>query len=446
MLRRRGSAWLSTLPFLLKRVPSRPPRRALSGPSIHNVPTQQQLSFALITPRSLAKSLTGGIIARILATPDVQLVGARMLHPSKQLTDELKEEMQRAASEDGIIDPYEQALIDHFHWIFGEEKLRRAGIDNNVMLLMFAGGPKTRALLEEVVGNNVPHPDDFGRTIRGTYGDYFLDENGKVLIFQPAAIVPQSDQSNRKCLEILSKYLDSDHNLIQPEFRLTQSPQNDKKPIAKETGLVMIKPDNFERPSSLPGHIIDMFGTTGLQLIGARVFSMSVERGIEFYGFLEEVFKKKLRPNLEENLRKNLSNTFEFKLEDQDITKMSDMLISKTAHHEVCKIIQYMTGLHPDQVPKEQRNKPGPAKCFALLFHGQNAIEVIRSKLGVTDPKKARAGTIRSDYGHDLMRNGAHASDSPAAALRERKIVGLLGDEPSEEKNVIQEWLGSSHL
>jgi hypothetical protein len=59
---------------------------------------------------------------------------------------------------------------------------------------------------------------------------------------------------------------------------------------------VMIKPDNLERPSSLPGtppphrapryerevspspappgHIIDLFGTTGLQLIGARVFCM----------------------------------------------------------------------------------------------------------------------------------------------------------------------------
>ena len=36
---------------------------------------------------------------------------------------------------------------------------------------------------------------------------------------------------------------------------------------------------------------------------------------------------------------------------------------------------------------------------------------------------------MRSDFGRDLMRNGAHASDSPENALRERKIVGLYETE-----------------
>jgi len=39
------------------------------------------------------------------------------------------------------------------------------------------------------------------------------------------------------------------------------------------------------------------------------------------------------------------------------------------------------------------------------------------------------------------MRNGAHASDSVESALRERKIVGLLGHEPSMEKVIIEKWL-----
>ena len=38
-----------------------------------------------------------------------------------------------------------------------------------------------------------------------------------------------------------------------------------------QTGLVLIKPDNMERPSSLPGHIIDMITTTGLHCRGAKV-------------------------------------------------------------------------------------------------------------------------------------------------------------------------------
>ena len=45
--------------------------------------------------------------------------------------------------------------------------------------------------------------------------------------------------------------------------------------------------------------------------------------------------------------------------------------------------------------------------------------------LGSTDPTMAEPGTVRSDFGLDLMRNGAHASDSPDNAMRERRIIGL---------------------
>jgi nucleoside diphosphate kinase len=56
-----------------------------------------------------------------------------------------------------------------------------------------------------------------------------------------------------------------------------------------------------------------------------------------------------------------------------------------------------------------------------LYLLGVNAIQLIRNKLGSTDPTKAQEGTIRIDYGHDLMRNGAHASDSVESAERERR-------------------------
>lgn len=409
--------------------------------SIHRVRQGEQLSFALITPKSLAKSLTGGIIARLLATPELQFVGARMLRPSAKLTDEFFLEMQRAAHEDGVIDPYEDTFLKAYPTIFGEEELKESGVANHTMLLLFAGGAQTRQVLADVVGANVPNPNDFGKTIRGTYGDYFKDRTGKINLFQPAVVVPPSDESNRRCLEVLAKYLDSDHALR----TINAEERNQPLGWAKQTGLVMIKPDNLERPSSLPGHIIDLFGTTGLQLIGARVFCMSVRRGMEFYGFLENVFVKKLKPNLEEAMKQRLASAFEYEVTDQDYAKMADVVINRHARCEVAKIIHYMTGVHPDDAKTDELfRKPGPAKCFALLYRGDNAIEIIRSKLGVTDPKKARAGTIRSDYGHDLMRNGAHASDSPEGALRERRIVGLMGDEPSEEKAVILEWLHAS--
>ncbi|MEI7837960.1 MAG: nucleoside-diphosphate kinase, partial [Planctomycetota bacterium] len=65
----------------------------------------------------------------------------------------------------------------------------------------------------------------------------------------------------------------------------------------------------------------------------------------------------------------------------------------------------------------------------AMLYEGPDAIEKIRTVLGATDPTKAEPGTVRSDFGRDLMRNGAHASDSAENALRERKIVGLAATE-----------------
>jgi nucleoside diphosphate kinase len=59
-------------------------------------------------------------------------------------------------------------------------------------------------------------------------------------------------------------------------------------------------------------------------------------------------------------------------------------------------------------------------------------VEKIRRVLGSTDPTKAEPGTVRSDFGRDLMRNGAHASDSAETANRERKIVGLVATETGD--------------
>ena len=103
-----------------------------------------------------------------------------------------------------------------------------------------------------------------------------------------------------------------------------------------------------------------------------------------------------------------------------------------------------MTGINPkDMTDPEEKAHASRTKCLALLYEGPNAIEKIRTTLGSTDPSKAEPGTVRSDFGRDLMRNGAHASDSPASATRERKIVGLPGDEPApcSVKEIIDAYL-----
>ena len=53
------------------------------------------------------------------------------------------------------------------------------------------------------------------------------------------------------------------------------------------------------------------------------------------------------------------------------------------------------------------------------VLSGDNVIAKVRELLGPTNSKVAPKGTIRGDYGTEMMRNVCHASDSPAAAEAE---------------------------
>jgi len=58
----------------------------------------------------------------------------------------------------------------------------------------------------------------------------------------------------------------------------------------------------------------------------------------------------------------------------------------------------------------------------AAIFEGERAVEVARKAMGVTDPTKAEAGTIRGDFGLDIERNVIHGSDSVETAEGEIKL------------------------
>jgi nucleoside-diphosphate kinase len=64
----------------------------------------------------------------------------------------------------------------------------------------------------------------------------------------------------------------------------------------------------------------------------------------------------------------------------------------------------------------------------ALALSGENVIAAVRDLLGPTDSKKAPAGTIRGDFGTDMMVNMCHASDSPEAAEAEVKRFFAAGE------------------
>lgn len=58
----------------------------------------------------------------------------------------------------------------------------------------------------------------------------------------------------------------------------------------------------------------------------------------------------------------------------------------------------------------------------AMEWSGDGAVDVCRDLMGVTDPKKAAAGTIRGDYGLAVTHNLVHGSDSSDSAARELEI------------------------
>jgi nucleoside-diphosphate kinase len=58
---------------------------------------------------------------------------------------------------------------------------------------------------------------------------------------------------------------------------------------------------------------------------------------------------------------------------------------------------------------------------IALALSGDNVVVRVRELLGPTDSKKAAKGTIRGDFGVDVMVNVCHASDSLETAAAELK-------------------------
>jgi nucleoside-diphosphate kinase len=61
----------------------------------------------------------------------------------------------------------------------------------------------------------------------------------------------------------------------------------------------------------------------------------------------------------------------------------------------------------------------------ALAITGESAVTAVRALAGPTNPAKADPGTIRKDFGTDVMANAVHASDSPEAAVVELARFGL---------------------
>ena len=389
----------------------------------------EQLAYALITPYSLFKSRTGGIIGRLLAHARLELAAVRMFVFSDEFVEAYNEIICPPGSDPVLLEAWQRYI---------DEWLRRKnpwGWLPRCMLLLFRGANAVRHLKEDVIGGFTEKP--FGDTIRGTYGDFIRDESGRIRHFEPAVITCPDIELNNDHLRLFADYAARDGGVL--TGRISYDQPN------VQVSLVMIKPDNFERRSRRPGNIIDAFSLTGLRIVGAKLFRMTVAQGEEFYGPLKSVFVTRLKGNVTQEVYTRLHDGFDFPFTMADAEAVAESLAERNALAEFNKIVEYMTGVNPeDLTDPADKAAAGAVKCLAMLYEGPDAIDKIRSVLGSTDPTKAEPGTVRSDFGRDLMRNGAHASDSPASAIREREIVGLAEPETAacDVEQIIREYLG----
>ncbi len=143
--------------------------------------------------------------------------------------------------------------------------------------------------------------------------------------------------------------------------------------------FLMVKPDGVER--QLIGEIVSRFEKKGLQLVGAKLMSIPKEVAETHYG------EHKEKPFFGE-------------------------------------LVSFITS--------------GPV--FAMVWQGEQVVEVTRQIIGKTNPKEALPGTIRGDFGLTVGKNIIHGSDSPESAEREINLF-FKQEELTNWNQTISSWI-----
>lgn len=146
-----------------------------------------------------------------------------------------------------------------------------------------------------------------------------------------------------------------------------------------ERTFLMVKPDGVQR--NLIGDIVSRFERKGFKLVGAKL--MVIDQSLAERHYLEH----KDRPFFSE-------------------------------------LVNFITS--------------GPV--FAMVWEGNNVVQVARNMMGKTNPQEAAQGTIRGDYGISVGMNIIHGSDSLESSARE---ISLFFNEKEliEYKKDINCWI-----
>ncbi|MFW6456760.1 MAG: hypothetical protein ACOC0A_00550 [Planctomycetota bacterium] len=281
---------------------------------------EQELAYALITPYSLHKSRTGGIIARLMWA-DVRMVAARMYAPEPG-----SDFIQKYC--DAIYDPdeehislrYQKMLIQYILENFGRTNVR--GISNRMMVIVFQG-PNAKREIVNATGHI--SPDVRGDDVRGTFGDFIVDDPTEECLvkareysaeemerypalkeveveprencfFEPAVLTGVTPDMTREHLQIFKEHAYSDGGYVLDAL-------DGLEPSTLETSMVILKPESFRRRNPLPGNLIDFFARTGMFITGTKIVQLTVDQAREFYGAKLPQFRKQLKGMVAEKAR-----------------------------------------------------------------------------------------------------------------------------------------------
>jgi nucleoside-diphosphate kinase len=130
----------------------------------------------------------------------------------------------------------------------------------------------------------------------------------------------------------------------------------------RERTFLMVKPDGVQR--GLVGNVVSRLENKGFKLVAMKMLQISPEMAAKHYG---------------EHQGKPFYNG----------------------------LIEFITS----------------APVVAMIWEGDDVVEMARSMMGATDPRKAAPGTMRGDLAVFMGKNIVHGSDSLESAAREISLL-----------------------
>ncbi len=382
-----------------------------------------ELAYVYVTDGSLARSHTGYIMECLLGRTNLQLVNATMFAPSDKL-------LRRFASPINI--KGEPVL----NTLFRDYILNLSGMNTRGILLLLQG-ENAQKEVERVVGSikAATRGNYDGVTIRGRFAGYTMASND-IISFEPAVLIASQGEDVRQDLETFVENAEKDSGVVDRVIDWDDVfsgivndnhgyglevlsddlyPDKSKRLAAADLTagqvqktLVMLKPQNIYRGSTRVGQIINLLSGTGRKLVGIKVLNMSVAQAMEFYAHIPSLLEQRLG--------------------------------AKKGEEHFNRLIKYMTGFSPQELPQEQWGELGTETEIVLVYSGFQIIPIIRNKIGPTDPSKAQPGNIRYEYGTNIMENAVHASDSKQSFEREARILNVAD---SGLAQVVKKFYGS---